>query len=111
MPKRIQRRRVKGYRLPSNAVSIARPSLLGNPFPFTPSEDRGAAIQKFRDWLDGKLDDQYLELVERRFAVLAALPALRGKDVACFCAEGLPCHGDVYIELANAPEGEGLHDE
>lgn len=106
MPNRIQRRRVKGWRMPSNAVSIARPSLLGNPFPLTPGQARSSAVAHYRRWLSGEIDDQHTELVERRFAVLAKLPSLRGKNLACFCQDGLPCHGDVLIELANAPESE-----
>lgn len=32
-PKRIQRRRTKGWRMPEGAVYVGRPSLWGNPFP------------------------------------------------------------------------------
>lgn len=32
MPERIQLKRVKGWRLPPNAVSVARPTRYGNPF-------------------------------------------------------------------------------
>jgi hypothetical protein len=28
--------------------------------------------------------------------------ALRGKDLACWCREGEPCHADVWLRLANA---------
>lgn len=30
------------------------------------------------------------------------LAPLRGRDLACFCPIGLPCHADVLLELANA---------
>ena len=33
-----------------------------------------------------------------------ALPELRGKDLACWCKEGEPCHADVLLELANPPD-------
>lgn len=29
--------------------------------------------------------------------------ALRGKNLACWCAPGTPCHADVLLEIANAP--------
>jgi hypothetical protein len=29
------------------------------------------------------------------------LEPLRGKDLACFCKEGAPCHGDILLRLAN----------
>jgi hypothetical protein len=32
---------------------------------------------------------------------MAALPELRRKDLACWCAP-LPCHGEVLLELANS---------
>lgn len=113
MPKRIQRKRTKGWRLPDNAVSITRPGRFGNPFTVqgcrewgyrgTDEEIRIRCIEAFSVWLgpfwrnnwDGE------ESTRRRQAILDALPELRGKDLACFCAEGIPCHGDVLIELAN----------
>lgn len=33
------------------------------------------------------------------------LAKLRGKDLVCWCAEDQPCHADVLLEWANAPEG------
>jgi hypothetical protein len=27
---------------------------------------------------------------------------LRGKDLACFCKPGSPCHADVLLEIANS---------
>jgi hypothetical protein len=32
----------------------------------------------------------------------AALPTLRGKNLACWCALDKPCHADVLLEIANA---------
>jgi hypothetical protein len=32
------------------------------------------------------------------------LKDLAGKDLACFCPLGQPCHADVLLELANAEE-------
>jgi hypothetical protein len=37
-PRRIQRRRTKGWRMPPNTVSVTRPGPWGNPFNFTSSE-------------------------------------------------------------------------
>ena len=34
--------------------------------------------------------------------ILDRLPELRGKDLACWCKPGAPCHADVLLELANA---------
>ncbi|HZL05925.1 MAG TPA: DUF4326 domain-containing protein, partial [Coriobacteriia bacterium] len=31
--------------------------------------------------------------------------ALAGRDLACWCPLTDPCHADVLLEIANAPEG------
>ncbi len=48
----------------------------------------------------------YQRLLQRRRAVLEALPALRGKNLACWCplpGHGEPdiCHAALLLELAN----------
>jgi hypothetical protein len=45
-------------------------------------------------------------LRDERPHLMAALPELRVKDLACCCAP-LACHGDVLLRLANAT-GNGL---
>ncbi|HYI27589.1 MAG TPA: DUF4326 domain-containing protein [Bradyrhizobium sp.] len=37
----------------------------------------------------------------RRTRLIAALPKLRGKNLACWCRIENPCHADVLLELAN----------
>lgn len=37
-----------------------------------------------------------------RSRILSRLPELRGRDLACWCKPGCPCHADVLLELANA---------
>jgi Domain of unknown function (DUF4326) len=50
--------------------------------------DRAQVITKYRPWL--------LQQPE----LMAALPELRGNDLACWCAPK-PCHADVLLELVN----------
>lgn len=69
-------------------VYIGRPSKWGNPFEIGKHGTREEVIEKYRRYL------------ESRPSLLAALPDLRGKVLACWCAP-LPCHGDVLLELAN----------
>ena len=116
MPKRIQRRRVKGWRMPENCVSVTRPGKWGNPYP-------PGSLQKFRDVESGQEFEGRIVDVKgslsffRQYAVRRAVNSpewfapLRGKDLACWCAEGQPCHADILIELANAPESEATNDE
>lgn len=113
MPKRIQRKRTKGWRMPANTVSITRPGKYGNPFTVAGCRDAGFAgtdeglrlrcIEAFRVWLGPHWRNNWdgEESERRRQSILDNLHKLRGKDLACFCKEGQPCHGDVLIELAN----------
>lgn len=85
IPQRIQLRRTKGWRMPPNTVKVDRTTRWGNPY-LPPN-----AIENFRAYA----------------AALAAdgcdwLVPLRGKNLACWCRPGSPCHADVLLELANA---------
>jgi len=116
MPKRIQRRRIKGWKMPRGTVSVTRPGKFGNPY-------RGEyAVPLFRAMARRRWT-QLERLMRRAYptanemtvvvAVCAArmhekriregLPSLRGKDLACFCKPGEACHADILLELANAP--------
>lgn len=87
-PKRIQRRRTKGWRMPAGAVYVGRPTPWGNPY--RPAEDPDMRL--YREHLDRELVAERLVLSE-----------LRGRDLACWCRQGAACHADVLIELANQP--------
>lgn len=113
-PRRSQLQRKKGWRMPPNTVSVARPGPFGNPFTISSAIMSGLAdeksvhafvVQSFRDWLAPGDGWQYLwggeESRQRRAEILRRLPELTGKNLACFCPIGSPCHADVLIELAN----------
>lgn len=89
MPERIQLKRTKGWRKPPNTTIVARPSKWGNPF--TVANSGGV--------------DPVLRFACEVAPLLDATP-LRGKNLACWCKLGQPCHGDVLLELANAPTKE-----
>jgi hypothetical protein len=36
--------------------------------------------------------------------LVASIPDLRGKNLACWCPLDAPCHADVLLELANRDE-------
>jgi hypothetical protein len=96
-PNRIQIRRVKGWRMPSGAVHVGRPSRWGNPFVISAHRTREQAVDEFRAaLLAGRLQSS-VEQVRRKLA---------GKDLACWCRLDQACHADVLLELANsAPDG------
>jgi hypothetical protein len=110
-PQRIQLRRSKGWRITSGSVKVDRTTLFGNPFSIREYGHDGA-VELHRAWLTGTLTDKGVpparldELARRREMVLAALPALRGKNLACWCPLPLPgrrgnCHAALLLDLAN----------
>jgi Domain of unknown function (DUF4326) len=70
------------------AVLVARPSRWGNPFSID-EHGRKRAIEMYERWL--LANDE----------LLAQLPSLKGKRLACYCKLDEPCHADVLARLAN----------
>lgn len=101
MPRRIQLRRTKGWRMPPGTVKVDRSTRYGNPFKITDNRSAADSVAAFRMWLT--VPHAHAGLRDTRDALLAALPKLRGKNLACWCKPGEPCHADVLLELANAP--------
>ena len=107
MSERVQLSRRKGARIPPNTVVVSRPSIFGNPF--TVGETSATqAVALFHTWvmdehaLDGYIHAQHAdEMRKRRTKLLAALPKLRGKNLACWCALTEPCHADILLLVAN----------
>jgi len=113
-----------------DAVIVARPSRWGNPFrigdPYmwlTVAEegaldwpistyrepgtydygirveacaDRAMAVRWYRAYLHSLLHTAKYPL---------DIAPLVGRDLACWCPLSSPCHADVLLEIANAPEG------
>lgn len=113
MPKRIQRRRTRGWRMPEGAVYVGRPTKWGNPFKLATPEQSAAA---YRECLTGYPVSQERLAKWREaggdpaLAVLLALGVwndqIRGRDLACWCpiiscGAYVPCHADVLLSIAN----------
>jgi hypothetical protein len=95
MPDRIQLKRTKGWRMPPNTVKVSRPGPWGNPYRIG---DTVPGIGKVYGAADAVA-------FYRRY-VIAPPPGrqwsdLRGKNLACWCKPGEPCHADVLLSLAN----------
>lgn len=113
-PVRLQLSRKKGFDLQElsrevnglPAVNVARPSGYGNPFVIgeTPSIAFHAYTRE-RIETAAEAVDLYRRLCIANFAksddCVDRLLALRGKNLACWCAPDAPCHADVLLELAN----------
>jgi len=96
-PKRIQRKRTKGWRMPEGAVYVGRPSRWGNPFyAGTGANSRLWAVSRYRTRM---LD--LTTTTDAQGSVAVDLSPIRGKDLACWCEPSSPCHADVLLELAN----------
>lgn len=120
-PRRLQRRRTRGYRTPPGAAYVGRPTRFGNPYRLVRAahgllvqfgetggsvgvwpnerEARRYATEAYRVWIN--LPEQADTL--RLFRAL-----LHGRDLTCWCplpADGEPdhCHGAVLISLVNQP--------
>ena len=100
MPKRIQRKRSRGWKMPENTVYVGRPSRWGNdnkigdPYPF---------IENHLCTLDDVvwLYEVDLKTMDALGTLNEFLAPLRGKDLACWCPLDKPCHADVLLRLAN----------
>lgn len=116
MPERIQLRRTKGWRKPEAAIVVARPSRWGNPWvvhvhnascgpdllmcPGYIADDRADAATKYRHAVLYPLSGQpHVPTPDEIRAELG------GRDLACWCPLGQPCHADVLLEIANTKEG------
>ncbi len=123
MPQRIQRQRVKGWRMPEGAVYVGRGSDWGNPYVvgaqvmietpsifdrvrdgasrayycYGPEITPDVAVLLFRVWVADRLEGQIRE-------------ELADKDLACWCPLDRACHADVLLEIANADRTEDARD-
>lgn len=111
MAVRIQLKRTKGWRKPAGAVVVSRPSRYGNPFQigmFVSNhgvlKTKADCVNVYRDWLVLMLSGSYGERPEQAVVMRKILRDLKGKDLACWCKPGEPCHADVLLEFANRDE-------
>ncbi|RVI02590.1 DUF4326 domain-containing protein [Sinorhizobium meliloti] len=115
-PARLQLSRRKGFDLQAHSESInglevvhvGRPGPWGNPFVVGKHGDAAYCVDLYKALLAGLLrvgadpDTKALERT-RRF-VAENVDELRGKNLACWCRPGAPCHADVLIAVANRDE-------
>ncbi len=106
-PKRIQRKRSKGWRMPPNTVYVGRGSKWGNPFKVFKEKTGGYSIRKMRV----RPFKQEIEAInysvkcyrdrKARYFPPSWLDELKGKNLACWCRLDSPCHVDVLLGIAN----------
>ncbi len=93
-----------------------------------PAGRQEASVRAFREWIDPGEGRRVLSVEvdpaivagERRMSLGPKVTAgkapsleevriaLRGRNLACWCKIGAPCHADVLLELANRPICEAV---
>lgn len=85
---------------------VDRSTPWGNPFVVGKDGTRARVVELFRYLLVGYIcvscKPSLDALIEYRRHLSEHLEELRGKDLACWCPLGAPCHADVLLEAANA---------
>lgn len=124
-PKRIQRKREKGWRKPEGAVIVTRPSVWANPYrigkrrlfagghgdchvydlsgglPPVPTNDH--LTEKAAHELAVECYARWIEALGPNVRNAARL-ILGGKDLACWCPPHLACHVDHLLSFVNTPQ-------
>ncbi|MEM7016063.1 MAG: DUF4326 domain-containing protein [Pseudomonadota bacterium] len=109
-PQRIQRKRTKGWRMPENTTYVGRPSKWGNKYT--------VSLNPEGRWIVTNINTDVVissALTQRDAKQIACnmfkalihetrpdLTELKGKNLACWCKPGDPCHADLLLEYANA---------
>lgn len=127
MPVRVQLQRTKGWRMPPNTVSVARPSVWSNPYRVD-VYGRSLALALFENSAQGYWDPNLIATISDELAATTyrlhcewrarhhrhnpmetARIVLRGFNLACFCKADEPCHADFWLRVANpCPHGYQL---
>jgi len=112
--KRIQRERVKGWKMPPNTVYVGRPTKWGNPFKGKDAVEKyknaisvfPAPDSVYKDWTNhnGKIWILNTLLYKDK----KYLAELRGKNLACWCALDKPCHADILLKIVEEAFNESI---
>lgn len=115
MPKRVQMSRQHPWRAENpDAVIVARPSRWGNPYavkrvddvwPWQVMDRIGVVWGQYGTKRLAVERAVYLHRIDAEgwsaLTVECVRHLLTGRDLACWCKPGNPCHADALLELAN----------
>ena len=112
-PVRVQLSRTKGWRMPPNTVKVDRTTMWGNPYRAGIHCDQQHAVDCHRQLVMLGVPAKSAPYTERDVmayasAVFVCLPEIAGKNLACWCKLGDPCHADTLLEIANRPVCEAV---
>ena len=109
-PLRIQLSKADGFRVPQGAVAVGAGTVFANPFPTQegePCDKLQQTVDDFEDWLlKGPESEHWIGEGESAdwqqwCSMVAAIPSLRGKQLASGALLSDPSHADVLAKLAN----------
>lgn len=92
-PIRVQLRRSKGWRMPENTVKVDRSTIWGNNFHVDDFDSVEECAMMFEHDLD-----KFACFHPEKFATY--IKPLIGKNLACWCRPGAPCHADILLDQA-----------
>ncbi len=76
--------------MPTNTIYVGRPTRWGNPFRGGVHGDAEQCVAAFSEWVAGaRLGESFPPSIEDIRVKLG------GKNLACWCAIGAPCHADA----------------
>jgi hypothetical protein len=108
IPVRVQRKRIKGWKMPENTVYVGRPGKWGNPFKvgeaiWNPKSETISLITPNSVEECVELFEIYMKngMAKKHTWMYKHLHELKGKNLACFCSLDKPCHADILLKLAN----------
>ena len=98
--------------MPPETVKVDRTGKWGNPYradAFGCPLDMVKGSHEAADYRQSQAVKAFKNMIRhqfRRYPSHAEIVAeLRGKNLACWCRPGTPCHADVLLEIANADGG------
>ncbi len=101
MPRRIQRSRAKGWRMPEGAVYVGRPTVWQNPYGLPGTN--ALITETTRE----ECVRQHRQMVASECTAMRRIPnyimELRGKHLVCWCRLDQPCHADTLLRISNGP--------
>lgn len=100
----VERKRSRGWKMPPNTVCVTRGTPWGNIFIVNPHVKPGSksgcsyfCVPTVEDAV--ACFAEYVELLPNFKAAIKE--HLAGKNLACFCKLGTPCHRNVLLKVAN----------
>jgi hypothetical protein len=88
--------------MPASTVKVDRSTRWGNPLRVAPGYTAAAAVADYRLWLAGTFDAGSRGVEVAAPSLEDIRTHLKGRNLACWCPIGQPCHADVLLEFANS---------